>query len=65
MSLNAPQQKTISQDERTVIALNRAAELKERISDYLEEKETIKTGFDLENIILENKKRILNIFNAT
>lgn len=64
MSLNALQQKTVSQDDRTIIALNRAAELKERISDYLEEKESIKTGYDLENSILENKKRILNTFNA-
>ncbi len=65
MSVLALQQKTVSQDDKKAIALNRSAELKERISDYLEEKEDIKTGYDLEENILENKRIILNLFNAT
>jgi lysine 2,3-aminomutase len=65
MSSTALQQQTVSRGDRTAVALNRAAELKERISDYLEEKEEIITGYDLEDSILENKKKILSIFNAT
>ncbi|MCL6634995.1 MAG: glutamate 2,3-aminomutase [Peptococcaceae bacterium] len=56
---------TISEEDRRNISLKRAAELKERISDYLAEKEEIKTGRDLQELMEENRERILKAFNAT
>ncbi len=47
------------------IALIRAEELKEKIVDYLEQKDLIKTGFDLRETCALNKERILKYFNAT
>ncbi len=49
---------------KRVAALNRARELKGQISDYLEQKDLIKTGFDLQGAIRLNKERILKHFHA-
>ncbi len=46
-------------------ALMRALELKEKINDYLEQKDLIKTGFDVQENIGSNKERILKYFHAT
>lgn len=51
--------------ERQEIALNRAAELKDRITDYREALKTIPTGFKRWPQILESQKRIKNFFNAS
>ncbi len=57
--------KCLDQNEKKAIALKRAAVLRSRISDYLKEKDTIYTGFDLQDIILQRKNRILEYLNAT
>ncbi len=54
-----------SDSEKRAIALQRAAELKKRISDYLLEKESIKTGFDIQETARLNKERMLSYFNAS
>lgn len=51
-------------EEKRTIALKRAAELKNRITDYLEEKDKIITGYDFDQY-LDNKNKILKFFNAT
>lgn len=40
-----------SEDDKRAIALERAAELKRKIGDYLEIRHTIKTGFEMDEII--------------
>lgn len=54
-----------SNEEKRNIALMRAAELKKRIYDYLEKKDSIKTGFELQEKIKINRERLLIHFNAT
>jgi len=54
-----------SDEEKRAIALMRAAELKDKISDYLEKKDLIKTGFDFQETALRNKERLLKYFNST
>lgn len=56
--------KYLDQRDKRLIALQRAAELRSRISDYLKDKDTIYTGFDLQEQIQKRKERILNYFNA-
>ncbi|MGM0689227.1 MAG: glutamate 2,3-aminomutase [Bacillota bacterium] len=51
--------------ERQQIALERAAELKNRISDYRESLETMPTGFKRWPQILESQKRIKEYFKAS
>lgn len=46
-------------------ALDRAEELKRRIQPYLDVKDKILTGFDLQNKIKENKEKILKFFKAS
>ncbi|NLK20868.1 MAG: glutamate 2,3-aminomutase [Epulopiscium sp.] len=47
------------------ISLERAEILKSRIKDYSDKKELIRTGFNREDEIQENKKRIMSILGAT
>ena len=54
-----------SEDDKRAIALERAAELKRKIGDYLEIRHTIKTGFEMDEIIKSNKKKILAYFKGT
>ncbi|MBF7082290.1 glutamate 2,3-aminomutase [Desulfallas sp. Bu1-1] len=51
--------------EKRQLALKRAEELKQRISDYLEKSQTIPTGFKLESEYQQRKRRILEYFGAT
>ncbi|WP_330381838.1 hypothetical protein [Defluviitalea phaphyphila] len=55
----------MEQKEKRIISLKRAEELKKRIEDYTREKEYIKTGFKNEEIIQENKNRIMEILGAS
>ncbi len=50
--------------EKRRAALERAAELRERIRDYLEAKKAIPTGFDLAPAYTEARERILSAFGA-
>ena len=52
-------------EEKRAIALGRAAELKDSIADYLEQKNQIKTGFDLRESQQLFRDRILKHFNAS
>jgi lysine 2,3-aminomutase len=52
-------------EEKRQIALKRAEELKERISDYLEYKKKIPTGFKEWNKIKERQEKIKEIFGAS
>ena len=54
-----------SNEEKQAIALKRADDLKKRINDYLERKDQIKTGFDMQEMIHSNKERQLVHFNAS
>lgn len=65
MSIPVSEKWKFSDEEKRTIALTRAAELKKKISDYLDKKDSIKTGFDLKEAIRLNKERLLNHFNAT
>ncbi|MHB1418412.1 MAG: lysine 2,3-aminomutase, partial [Bacillota bacterium] len=56
---------TLHQNEKRLIAIKRAVELKERIQDYLIEKDNIATGIDSAEEIKENKIRILAALNGT
>lgn len=47
------------------VSLERAAELKGRISSYLEQKKSIPSGFDVQDEALGNKKKILDYFKAS
>lgn len=51
--------------ERQEIALNRAVELKDRITDYREALKTMPTGFTRWPQILESQKRIKEFFKAS
>lgn len=52
-------------EEKQLIALNRAEELRSKIQDYLEERQNIPTGFDLHQQYTERKQRIMHILQAT
>ncbi|MEW6172880.1 MAG: glutamate 2,3-aminomutase [Bacillota bacterium] len=54
-----------NEEGKRAYALMRAAELKEKISDYLEKKDEIKTGFDMQEITEVNKHKLLKLFNAS
>ncbi|MEW6182696.1 MAG: glutamate 2,3-aminomutase [Bacillota bacterium] len=65
MSIPFKKDWTENEGGKRAYALMRAAELKETISDYLEKKDEIKTGFDMKRTIEANKNRLLELFNAT
>lgn len=54
----------ISCEQKQIIANQRASELKERIQDYLDVKGNIKTGFDIQKEIQENRQKILEYYEA-
>lgn len=54
-----------AEKEKKAIAMKRAHELKNRISDYLAEKDLISTGFDFQETASFNKELILRCFNST
>lgn len=55
----------ISEQEKRLISLRRAEELRSRITDYLEEKKKIATGIDIQAKLLEKKNILLDIFGGT
>lgn len=55
----------LSSEEKRFVSLTRATELKNRICDYQLKKASIKTGFDMQDIINSNKEKLLTILNAT
>ncbi len=65
MSVPIAESPSINNGEKKAIAHKRAAELKKRIIDYLEKKDSIQTGFDMQELAASNKKKILEYFNAT
>jgi glutamate 2,3-aminomutase len=65
MSIPVIENYSFSEEEKRAIAIHRAMELKKKISDYLERKDDIKTGFDMRDAIEANKERILFHFKAT
>ena len=64
-SVNDPEHPLYVPDENRLIARERAAKNVELISDYLEAKENISTGFTFYEQIKENKKRILKVLGGT
>jgi lysine 2,3-aminomutase len=60
-----PMPEGLTNKEKRMIALERSKELRSKISDYLNEKDKIKTGFDLQNQINQRKKRIQEVLGAT
>lgn len=65
MSIPSIEKFKVGNEEKRAIALKRAADLRKRINDYLEAKDDISTGFDLQEIININRKRQLAFFNAS
>lgn len=65
MSVSSIEEIKFGNEEKQAIALKRAADLKKRINDYLEVKDEIKTGFDLQEMIGINRKRMLEFFDAS
>ena len=65
MSVRVLKKWKISEEEKRSISLRRASELRRSITDYLEAKNNLKTGFDLQELIGANKKKMLEYFNAT
>lgn len=51
-------------EKKRLIAEKRAAELKNRISEYLQLKDLMKTGFDVQEITELNKQKMLRFFAA-
>jgi len=64
MSMEIKKHRRFSDEEKRAISLERAGELKKRISDYTEKKKTIKSGIELDEMIKSNKERMLAYFNA-
>ncbi|WP_066634497.1 glutamate 2,3-aminomutase [Desulfolucanica intricata] len=54
-----------SENEKRIISLKRAEELKSRISDYMLEKNNVKNGFDLQEKRDLIKEKILKLTHAT
>jgi len=65
MSIPVIENWQLDTEAKKVIALRRAAELKKKIGDYLERRDDIRTGFDMQAVIEANKERLLFSFNAT
>lgn len=65
MSVNLSGLFDLSPEEKRAVALVRAAELKKRINDYTEKKGSIKTGFELHDMILHNREKMLKYYGAT
>ncbi|HBV96248.1 MAG: lysine 2,3-aminomutase [Peptococcaceae bacterium BICA1-7] len=65
MSIGAYDRLNHSEEEKRAIALTRAAELRKRISDYTDKKDYIKTGFDMQDRVRENRESLLRHFSAT
>ncbi len=57
--------KKLSVEEKRAISLKRVVELKKTIRDYQNTKDSIKTGFDLQDMIINNKLKMLVYFKAT
>ncbi|HPT76505.1 MAG TPA: glutamate 2,3-aminomutase [Defluviitaleaceae bacterium] len=55
----------MTENEKRIISLKRAEELKSRIKDYTMKKNSIKTGFTHSEMIKENKRRIMKVLNAS
>ncbi len=65
MTIPIRERRMFSREEKNAIALRRAAELKQKIDDYLKQKELIQTGFDYQEMASITKKRMLDCYNAT
>lgn len=65
MSIPSVEKLKFGREDKRAIALKRAADLKKRINDYLEEKDEIKTGFDMQEMIDINRDRLLEYFSAS
>lgn len=63
--VNARKEEIYELKEKRKIAIKRAAELKDKIIDYLEEEPKIKTGFKIQEQFNLNKQNLLAYFNAT
>lgn len=64
MSIPLTERDKFNLHQKNTIALKRAAELKKKIGDYLEEKKHIKTGIDIQNSTKVNRERILKYLDS-
>ncbi len=55
MPYTSLQKRDMKDVDKRAVALKRATELKRKIEDYLHQKDQIKTGFDLREMIAANK----------
>lgn len=65
MSIGIFENMQLTGEEKKIISLTRAAELKDKISDYQLKKASIRTGFDVQHITNPNKEKLLTLLNAT
>ena len=54
----------LSREEKRQIALRRAAELKSKIKDYLDIKDTIPCGLEMQEDLKQNKGKILHLLGG-
>lgn len=65
MSVQLSKDWPLSAEDKRRISHSRAHELKNKISEYQLDRDSIKTGFDLQGTIQANKQRLLTLLNAT
>ncbi|MDD4238209.1 MAG: glutamate 2,3-aminomutase [Desulfotomaculaceae bacterium] len=65
MSIPSVEKLEFGNEEKRTVALKRAADLKNRINDYLEEKDEIRTGFDMQEMLSSNRERQIALFNTS
>lgn len=65
LSIPAIHNQPFTDEDKKNIAHRRASELKHRIADYLGVKDTIKTGFDIQEQVAINREKILLHYGAT
>lgn len=65
MAVHPIPERGISEQEKRLISLRRAEELRSRINDYLVERERVLTGIDIQDKLAEKKKLLLELYHAT
>lgn len=63
--MSVAQNTTFNEQQKRIIALKRAADLRKIVTHYQGKKDSIKTGFDIQEIVQMNKQTLLQHFQAT
>lgn len=63
--MSVAQNTIFNEQQKRIISLKRAADLRKTVKNYQEKKVSIKTGFDIQEIIQTNKQTLLQRFRGT